>query len=166
MLDEVFAALRDELIEGLRRAGPFDGALLVLHGAMASVSCEDATGEILRAAREILGPGFPLVATLDLHANLTAAMVAHAGAIAGYHTAPHIDLYETGGRGMALLARMVRGEARPAAALRRLPMIVPAENAASSETKTRRRGDSLTCCGHAQAPRGGIGALGRCDQVR
>jgi microcystin degradation protein MlrC len=34
MLDTVFTALRDELVDRLRAAGPFDGVLLVLHGTM------------------------------------------------------------------------------------------------------------------------------------
>jgi microcystin degradation protein MlrC len=133
MLREVFAALRDELIEGLMSAGPFDGVLLVLHGAMAAEGYEDATGESLRAARAAVGLDMPLVATLDLHANCTRQMVEQSGAIVGYHTAPHIDLYETGQRGMRLLAGMVRGAARPVAALRRLPMFVPAENGRTTE---------------------------------
>ena len=98
MLDAVYTALRDELIAGLRAAGPFDGVLLVLHGAMSAQSFEDATGEILRAVRAAVGPAMPLVATLDLHANVTRQMVEQADALIGYHTAPHIDLYETGVR--------------------------------------------------------------------
>jgi len=133
MLGPVFAALRDELVAGLAGAGPIDGVLLVLHGAMAAEGYEDATGEVLRAARAAAGPDMPLVATLDLHANVTQRMVQHAGALVGYHTAPHIDLYETGQRGMRLLSRMVHGTARPVAALRRLPMIVPAENGRTTE---------------------------------
>lgn len=68
MRGAVFQALLDELLERMRAAGPLDGALLVLHGAMAAEEAEDATGEILRAARTLLGPGFPLVATLDCSA--------------------------------------------------------------------------------------------------
>lgn len=133
MLGEVFTALRDELVAGLRAAEPIDGALLVLHGAMAAEGFEDATGEILRAARAALGPGRPLVATLDLHANVTAQMAAHADILVGYHTAPHIDLYETGERAARLLARMLHAGLQPATALRRLPMIVPAENGRTTE---------------------------------
>ena len=133
MLDEVFRALLGELLDGLRSQVPFDGVLLVLHGAMSAQSYEDATGEILRAVRAAVGLGMPLVATLDLHANVTRRMVEQAGALVGYHTAPHIDLYETGQRGLRLLARMVRGEAQPTPALRRLPMIVPAENGRTTE---------------------------------
>jgi microcystin degradation protein MlrC len=78
-------------------------------------------------------PELPLVATLDLHANVTRQMVEHADALVGYHTAPHIDLYETGERAMRLLAQIVRGAAHPVAALRRLPMILPAENGRTTE---------------------------------
>jgi len=133
MLGEVFAALRDELIAGLRSAERIDGVLLVLHGAMSAENCEDATGEILQAAREAIGLDLPLVATLDLHANVTRRMVERADALVGYHTAPHIDLYETGERGMRLLVRMIHDAVRPVAALRRLPMIVPAENGRTTE---------------------------------
>jgi microcystin degradation protein MlrC len=133
MLGEVFAALRDELIERLRAVLPVDGVLLVLHGALVAEGHDDATGAILRAARAAIGPELPLVATLDLHANLTQAMVDQASALVGYHTAPHIDLYETGERGLRLLAATVGGRARPVAALRRLPMILPAENGRTTE---------------------------------
>ncbi|HWQ13834.1 MAG TPA: M81 family metallopeptidase [Roseiflexaceae bacterium] len=129
----LFRELLGELLERLRAAAPLDGLLLVLHGAMAAEGCEDATGEILRAARETIGPALPLVATLDLHANVTQRMAQEATALVGYHTAPHVDLYETGARGMALLARTVAGEARPVMALRRLPMILPAENGRTTD---------------------------------
>jgi microcystin degradation protein MlrC len=39
------------------------------------------------------------VATLDLHANVTARMARHADALVLYHTAPHVDVFETGQRG-------------------------------------------------------------------
>jgi microcystin degradation protein MlrC len=133
MLGEVFKTLCDELIARLRDEMPVDGVLLVLHGAMAAEGYEDATGEILRAIRSAIGPALPLVATLDLHANVTHTMVRHASALVGYQTAPHIDLYETGERGMRMLASLARGEVRPTAALRRLPMIVPAENGRTTE---------------------------------
>jgi microcystin degradation protein MlrC len=133
MLGEVFKTLCDELIARLRDVMPLDGVLLVLHGAMAAEGYEDATGEVLRAVRSAIGPALPLVATLDLHANVTRTMVVAASALVGYRTAPHIDLYETGERAIHMLASLARGELRPTAALRRLPMIVPAENGRTTE---------------------------------
>lgn len=130
---DVFATILGELRARLRDAGPFDGVLLVLHGAMVAEGHDDATGEILCAVRTGLGPRAPLVATLDLHANVTVQMVDQATALVGYHTAPHIDMYETGQRALALLHRVLTGAAHPVSALRRLPMILPAENGRTTE---------------------------------
>ena len=130
---DVFATLLGDLRAGLRTADPFDAVLLVLHGAMVTEGYDDATGEILSAVRSDVGPNVPVVATLDLHANVTSRMVDQATALVGYHTAPHIDMYETGQRAMALLHRVLAGEARPISALRRLPMLLPAENGRTTE---------------------------------
>lgn len=131
--DELFATILGELCSRLRDAAPIDGVLLVLHGAMAAESHDDATGELLATIRADLGPSVPVVATLDLHANVTARMVDQATALVGYHTAPHIDMYETGQRAMALLQRLLAGEIQPISALRRLPMLLPAENGRTTE---------------------------------
>ena len=133
VLEQVFRAILSELLERLRQAGPVDGVLLVLHGAMVAEGCEDATGEVLRAVRAAIGPDLPLVGTLDLHANVTQHMVDQATALIGYHTAPHVDQYETGQRGMELLVKAMAGRARPVAALRRLPMLLPGEAARTTE---------------------------------
>ncbi|MFM9105299.1 MAG: M81 family metallopeptidase [Chloroflexota bacterium] len=117
--------LRDELAAGLRAAGPLDGVLLALHGAMVADDDDDPDGAILAAAREAIGD-VPLVVTLDLHANLTARMVAMADAIVGFRTSPHIDQRDTGQRGAALLLRILREGARPCMAAVKIPMVVPA----------------------------------------
>src|SRR5205807_10208815 len=54
--------------------------------------------------------------------------VAAADALVLYHTAPHIDVFETGWRGAAVLRRILDG-ARPVTAFQKLPMVVPAERA-------------------------------------
>lgn len=126
---DTFHALLDELLQRLSAALPLDGVLLVLHGAMMSTDEEDATGVILREVRRVVGPDVPIVGTLDLHANVTAQMVACADALIGYHTAPHVDMFETGEAAARILLATVDGRVRPRMALRRLPMIVPSENA-------------------------------------
>ena len=75
--------------------------LLALHGAMAADGAPDVEGEILQAVRGLIGPKTPLVATLDLHANVTERMAAAADALVLYHTAPHVDVLETGQRAAA-----------------------------------------------------------------
>ena len=126
---EVFRMLLGELLSRLKQAAPADGVYLVLHGAMMAEGFPDATGEILRAVREAVGPDIPVVGTLDLHANVTERMVAAATALVGYHTAPHVDLYEAGVSAARILLGAIRGEIKPVMSLVRLPLIVPAENA-------------------------------------
>ncbi len=105
---ETFEWLRDEMVGALDRAMPVDGVLLALNGALAADGHPDVEGEILENVRRVIGPRVPLVATLDLHANVTRRMVANADTLVLYHTAPHVDVFETGQRGAAVLRRLLK----------------------------------------------------------
>src|SRR5215216_646966 len=112
--------------DGLRRAkaeGPLDGVLIALHGAMVTEIDDDGDGYILQIVRETVGPDVPVVATLDLHANISARMVELADVLIGYDTYPHIDMAERAEEATAVLARLMRGEIRPTPALRKPPML-------------------------------------------
>lgn len=126
---ETFDWLQSELLTALNAALPVDGLLLALHGAMAADGHPDVEGEILAAARAIVGPQTPIVATLDLHANITRAMVQAADALVLYHTAPHVDVFETGQRGANVLRRILFEKARPTTAFQKVPCVLPAERA-------------------------------------
>ena len=69
----------------------------------------------------MLGPDKPIVLTLDLHANITRRMVELADAIVGYHTYPHVDMFEVGQKAARLMLRILHGEVRPCMAFRKLP---------------------------------------------
>ncbi len=125
---DTFAWLRDELVDSLRAQLPVDAVLLALHGSLVAETTPDVEGEILGRVRQLIGPDVPLVATLDLHANITTRMVEVADALVLYHTAPHIDVFETGQRGAVVLRRILDG-ARPVTAFQKVPMVVPAERA-------------------------------------
>ncbi len=125
---ETLVWLREEMVAAVGAALPLDGVLLALHGAMVAQDAPDVEGEILEAVRQVIGPRVPLVATLDLHANVTERMVQCATALVLFHTAPHIDVFETGQRGAAVLRRIFHG-ARPVTAFVKLPMVVPADRA-------------------------------------
>ena len=122
----------DELAGGmlarLQKALPVDGVLMAMHGAMAAEHHDDATGHLLDAVREMVGPEVPVVATLDLHANVTRRMASAADALVGYHTAPHVDQRDTGRRGMTLLLSLVEGQVKARTVLRQIPMVLPSEN--------------------------------------
>src|SRR5688572_8943735 len=118
------------LLTRLREAGPVDGVLLALHGAWAAEGFDSADGELLWRVRLAVGDGVPVVASLDMHANLSRAMWANADALVGYRTCPHVDTYETGRRAAALILGMAdsrAGRHRYARAMRKLPMAVQAE---------------------------------------
>jgi len=111
---EAFERIVGELISHLKKALPIDGVYLDLHGAMVSDEYEDGEGEILRRVRDAIGARVPLVASLDLHGNVTRAMVAQADALVGYRTYPHVDMADTGARAARLLDAMLRTGERPA----------------------------------------------------
>lgn len=122
---EAYARLRDELLDALRRARPLDAVCLALHGAGVAEGVDDLEGDLLAAVRRELGPRIPVVATLDLHANVTPAMVQHADALLGVKLYPHTDSYERGAAALRLAAAMARGTVRPVQHLVRLPMLLP-----------------------------------------
>lgn len=140
---DTFAWIRQEMTDALRRALPVDAVLLALHGAMVAEQTPDVEGEVLHALREIIGPSVPLVATLDLHANITERMVRAADALVLYHTAPHIDVFETGQRGARVLRRILVDAVRPVTAFQKLPLVVPAERANTQDPASVAAGFSL-----------------------
>jgi microcystin degradation protein MlrC len=105
---DAFERIVNELIQKLKDAGRVDGVYLDLHGAMVSEEHEDGEGEILRRVRAAVGPRVPLVASLDLHANVTRAMVETADAMVAYRTYPHVDMADTGARAARLLDQMLK----------------------------------------------------------
>jgi microcystin degradation protein MlrC len=128
MRQETLNALLGELVARIEAAHPVDGVLLVLHGAMMSTQEPDATGYVLARVRALVGPDVPIVGTLDLHANVTQRMAREATALIGYHTAPHVDMYETGQRAAQVLLSTISGDLNPATSVVRLPMLLPPEN--------------------------------------
>lgn len=116
--DDAFERISTRIADLARDAGPIDAVYLDLHGAMVTESFEDGEGELLARVREAIGPDIPLIASLDLHANVTDAMVRHADALVGFRTYPHVDMAETGARSARLVKRIL-AEGRPQKAMRR-----------------------------------------------
>jgi microcystin degradation protein MlrC len=106
--DDAFERVSRELVSHLGNAGPVDGVYLDLHGAMVTESFDDGEGELLRRVREVVGARVPIVASLDLHANVTRAMMDHADALVAYRTYPHVDMADTGARAARLLDQMLK----------------------------------------------------------
>ncbi|HKB05912.1 MAG TPA: M81 family metallopeptidase [Gemmataceae bacterium] len=120
--DAVLDEVADRIIADHRASHP-DGVLLALHGAMVTPNHPSADTEVLRRVREVIGPGVPLVATLDFHANCSPDMARYANALVGYQTYPHVDQRARGLLAAELLCRTVRGEIRPITHIAKRPMI-------------------------------------------
>ncbi|HCL27630.1 MAG TPA: hypothetical protein DIC52_04230 [Candidatus Latescibacteria bacterium] len=123
-----------ELIEGMvapLRGASIDGVLLSLHGAQCAIGEPDVSGRMLEAIRTTIGSQVPIVATLDLHANVTPLMAQHADALLGYHTFPHVDHVSCGRRAARCLARILRDGTRPAVHAYKIPMVVNSEGRAT-----------------------------------
>lgn len=116
----------DLLTKQLGVAGPLDGILISLHGALMGEDEADVDGWILAHIRSLVGDAVPLVATLDLHAYITETMIRHANTLVPYHTFPHVDQRETGARAAVVLRKILNG-ARPVTSIARLPMVTGGE---------------------------------------
>lgn len=120
---DAFERLANMLMAELDAAGPTDALFLDLHGAMVTEHLLDGEGELLGRLRARC-PELPIVAALDLHANVSEAMVAASDAMVAYRTYPHVDLAATGARALPLLERLLTGPPL-AKAWRRLDFLVP-----------------------------------------
>ncbi|HEY7644507.1 MAG TPA: M81 family metallopeptidase [Hyphomicrobiales bacterium] len=121
---DAYERIAGRMLDALNAAGPIDAVYLDLHGAMVCEHLDDGEGEILARVRAAIGPDVPLVASLDLHGNVTRRMVDEADALIAYRTYPHIDMADTGRRSAAYLAKILGGT-RHAKAFRQLDFLIP-----------------------------------------
>jgi len=122
---DAFERVMKEMVDGIAAAGPIDAVYLDLHGAMVTEHYDDGEGEILARVRKVIGKDLPLIASLDLHANVSPEMVEHADALIAYRTYPHIDMADTGRACARHLALMLKTGQRFAKAFRQLPFLIP-----------------------------------------
>ena len=119
---EAFATIEKAFRMAVAGGLPADGLILHLHGAACAEGEDDVEGRLLEMVRVELGYGGPLVVSLDLHANVTARMIAHADAVTAYRTMPHTDFVETGERAAHLLIGHRKGRVVVAA---RMAALIP-----------------------------------------
>jgi microcystin degradation protein MlrC len=131
---EIFETLKGKILE---QAHDVEGVCLYLHGAMRAEGapaegvdhCENV---ILRELRRKLGPAVPITIALDMHANLAAETATNVNAMVAYHTAPHIDPYETGEKAAAMLLQILREGRNLTTGFAKIPFLLPGEKAQSA----------------------------------
>lgn len=122
---EVYDFATQEICAAIRRHMPLDGILMDCHGAMVAEGHCDGEGDLFEAIRALVGEEIPLIASLDLHANVTAKMARYATALVPYNTYPHIDIYETGCVAARIMEETLDGSLTPVMAYRRVPYLLP-----------------------------------------
>jgi len=108
----------------LGASGPLDAVYISNHGAMISTRDSDPDGELYALARDAVGPEKPVIATVDLHANISQCMFEQADLIVSYRTNPHVDRRERGAEAAPLLRRLLAGE-RFGKTFIRMPIVAP-----------------------------------------
>jgi microcystin degradation protein MlrC len=83
-----------------------DAILLDLHGAMVAENAADGEGALLARVRAA-APGIPVGVALDLHGNLTEAMVGNADVMVGFKTYPLLLAMAQGGPRCRVLWRQL-----------------------------------------------------------
>jgi microcystin degradation protein MlrC len=122
--DDCFEFILSKILQkALDPLTPIDGVLLHLHGAMVTVTYEDAEGEILLRLRQHLGVHIPILVTLDLHGNITDKMIQNSTLLIAVRTYPHIDFYERGIQAGNLLQRYFLNEIQPLTVICKVPII-------------------------------------------
>lgn len=109
---------------GLRAALPVQGVYISEHGAASSTGDIDPDGTLFERVRSIVGPGIPIVVTLDLHANVSQRMVDNTDVMIAFLTNPHVDQRERGTEA-ARAMRELLGGVTTAKALVRIPLMPP-----------------------------------------
>ncbi len=130
---ETFEALLAELLDRLAKAGPLDGVLLPLHGALAAEGEPDGEGVIIEAVRKLVPAHVPIGVSLDLHGHVTPRMLQPNTFLVGFQEYPHIDIYETGERTARLLLDTLAGGRKPVMALVKRPMVLSASIARTTD---------------------------------
>ncbi len=133
----VRAAVIEEIIETcedrLRATEPVDAVYICNHGAMVAEHDHDPDGLLMSRIREIVGPEVPVIATLDLHANISQRMVDACDLIVGYRTNPHVDQIERGEEAAFAMRRILATGNRPKVAHIKLPLVPASVTLLSAE---------------------------------
>src|SRR3984893_56129 len=104
-----FEELVNTIERRLKAALPVDGVYFCAHGAAITTEEDDPEGVLFERMREIVVAGVLVVATFDLHANVSDRMVDTIDAFIGYRTNPHLDMRERGTEAVAALRELLAG---------------------------------------------------------
>jgi len=132
-----YVRIKEELLRKLRETLPVNGVYLDLHGAMEIEEIGDAESDLVQAVRALVGQDVLISVSLDLHGNISPALVDHSDILTAFRTAPHRDSEETRRRALALLVRALRDRLQPVPILIKPPMLLAGESAVTDVEPAR-----------------------------
>lgn len=120
-----YETLRGWLLEDVTAAaaGGLDLVLIMMHGSMMAEGYDDCEGDITKAIRSIVGADVPIGLLLDLHCNLTDAMLTNATIVKACKEYPHTDFEERATELYEICAQVRRGVIQPTVGFKRVPML-------------------------------------------
>lgn len=125
--EAAYQTLRAELLERLQSAGPLDGLVLDLHGAMSVRGRNDIEASLASDVRQIIGPDALIAVPMDLHGNVSADLCREVDLLTAHRMAPHEDEWLTRHRAAATLVHCLRFGIRPVFAWVQIPVLLPGE---------------------------------------
>ena len=108
----------------LRAALPVDAVYVANHGASSAQGEDDTEGALARRLRAIVGPDVPIIATHDMHCNVSDATIDALDVLIPYRTNPHVDQRERAAEAADILHEIWRGMT-PTMVSIRLPLTPP-----------------------------------------
>ena len=127
-----FDACAARIVEMIAAAAPVDTVYLCQHGAMVATESPDPDGDLITRVRRAAGPQAQIIVTLDLHANISPAMVEHSDVLVSYLTNPHVDMWDRGEEAAFLMRRLLAGT-QAHAVCERLPLTPPSVTLLTAE---------------------------------
>lgn len=102
-----------------------DGLFIAMHGAGSGEGIQDLESYVLFKVREITGNDFPIMCSLDIHANVTPEMLKLSDGLFSIKKFPHTDMQETAYLAVKTLIRTIKKEIKPVMSFCSLPIILP-----------------------------------------
>jgi microcystin degradation protein MlrC len=128
-----YDAFKGRFLQSLKELLPLDGLYLPMHGALYVDGMQDAEGDWISAARQVVGADCLISASYDLHGNLSRRIIDNLDMLSAYRTAPHIDVQETMQRACEMLLRCAAERIRPTLVWAPVPVLLPGERTSTED---------------------------------
>jgi len=133
-----YQKLKSEFLERVKNLLPLDGLYLAMHGAMSVEGMQDADGDWIAAARQVVGKDCLITASFDLHGSLSHRIINNLDMLSAFRTAPHIDKVETTQRACDMLVHCLDQGIRPTLVWSPIPVLMPGERSSTRYEPAKR----------------------------